>query len=303
MSLQQAVGVTHNDQGPAVGALQRALLRLGYYGIRFAIDGDYGRNTLGAVLACKYDLSTVYGIKRHDIKYAPRAGSPGSLSASGEVTAVFVDALQTLLEGRSVGGTASWRTPARTEVADAGLNVREFLLAEAGTTPFPAQLLWTIVGVESGASHFDHLGHVKFGVDWRGRNYGETVNFSQAGASEPWVRSRGWGLTQFTPFNAPALPRPMPDYITSVAANLRTAVRLFIGKFKAFSKGKPCVHPSRTAPSFDCRTCLRGRGFDPATYSDGVQQPCSWLKAVWAYNGVTPAGRKYMEQVVRHVLR
>ncbi|MDR7418157.1 MAG: peptidoglycan-binding domain-containing protein [Armatimonadota bacterium] len=303
MNLANTVGLTHKERGPAVTDLQRALLRLGYYGIRFALDGDYGRNTLGAVLACKYDLVRVYGVARKDLQYAPRAGNPGSLSASGEVTRVFADCLQTLVAGGTLRGVEAWRTPARDEVADADLKVREFLLAEAARTAFPAQLLWTIFGVESGANHFDHFGHVKFGIDWRGRNYGETVNFSVEGAAEPWVRSRGWGLTQYTPTNVSALPRPMPAYISSVGANLRTAIRLFVHKFTAFSKRRPCSFPTAAAASYDCRTCLRSKGFDPVTYSDAVQQPCSWLKAVWAYNGVTPAGRRYMEHVVRNIIR
>lgn len=303
MGLEDAVGVAHGDKGPAVGELQRALLRLGYYGIRFTLDSDYGRNTLGAVLACKYDLVNTHGISRADLTYAPAPRDPASLSASGAATTTFIDCLQTLLAGRRLGRQDPWLLPTRAQVADADLSVREFLMAEAQTTPFPAQLLWTIIGVESGSSHFDHLGHVKFGVDWRGRSYKETVNFSLAGSAEPWVRSRGWGLAQYTPYNVSALPRPMPDYILSVGANIRTAVRLFIRKFEAFSRRNPCVHPSAQAPSYDCRACLRGRDFDPASYSDGVQQPCSWLKAVWAYNGVTPAGRRYMESVVRHVMR
>jgi hypothetical protein len=56
------------------------------------------------------------------------------------------------------------------------------------------------------------------------------------------------------------------------------------------------------AQSYDCRTCLRSRGYDPVGYSDQLQQPCSWIKAVWAYNGLSPAGRKYMERVVRNIL-
>jgi peptidoglycan hydrolase-like protein with peptidoglycan-binding domain len=303
VSLDHILGVAHRDKGPAVGALQRTLLRLGYYGIRFAIDEDYGRNTLGAVLACKYDLVTLYRVPGHDLGYAPLAGNPGSLSASGRVTPAFADCLETLLAAKKVGDVEPWLLPTREQVADAGLNVREFFLAEAAKTPFPAQLLWAIFGVESGGNHFDRFGHVKFGVDWRGRNYAETVNFSVDGAAEPWVRSRGWGLTQFTPTNVSALPRPMPEYIVSVGANLRTAIRLFMHKFQAFSKRHPCTFPSGAAPSYDCRTCLRSQGFDPATYSDGLQQPCSWLKAVWAYNGVTPAGRKYMEHVVRNIIR
>ncbi|OFX27891.1 MAG: hypothetical protein A2Z07_09280 [Armatimonadetes bacterium RBG_16_67_12] len=303
MSLSQAVGAALNDRSSAIGELQRALLRLGYYGVRFAIDDDFGRNTLGAVLACKYDLATVYSISRRDLKYAPRSGDSGSLVASGAITPVLVDCIKTLLAGSKLGGKDPWLTPARAQVADADLKVREFFLAEAATAAFPAQLLWAIVGVESGANHFDPYGHVKFGIDWRGRNYGETVNFSPEGAAEPWVRSRGWGLTQYTPTSVSALPRPMPDYIVSVASNLRTAIRLFIRKFEAFSRRHPCSYPSQGAPSYDCRACLQSRGFDPITYSDLAQQPCSWLKAVWAYNGVTPAGRKYMEGVVRNLIR
>lgn len=303
MSLARAVGAVLHDKSSAIGELQRALLRLGYYGVRFAIDDSFGRNTLGAVLACKYDLVTVYGVSRRDLKYAPRPGDSGSVAASGAITPVFVDCLKTLLAGDKLGGQDTWLTPTRAQVADADLKVREFLLAEAATATFPAQLLWAIVGVESGASHFDLYGHVKFGIDWRGRNYGETVNFSPEGSAEPWIRSRGWGLTQYTPTNVSVLPRPMPDYIVSVASNVRTAIRLFIRKFEVFSNRHPCSYPSQGAPSYDCRGCLRPRGFDPTAYSDTVQQPCSWLKAVWAYNGVTPAGRKYMEGLVRNLIR
>lgn len=303
MSLSGAVGAAPGDKAPPLGEVQRALLRLGYYGIRFAIDNDFGRNTLGAVLACKYDLVTVYGIDRRDLRYDPRPGDAASLVASGTITPVFVECLETLLAGNRLGGEVPWQTPAREQVADADLKVREFLSAESAVIAFPAQLMWAIVGVESGANHFDPYGRVKFGIDWRGRNYAETLNFSVEGAVEPWVRSRGWGLTQYTPTNVSALPRPMPDYILSVAANLRIAIRLFIRKFEAFSLRRPCSHPSPETPSYDCRACLRLRGFDPAAYSDAVQQPCSWLKAVWAYNGVTPSGRRYMEGLVRNLIR
>ncbi len=67
MSLTAAQSATFGDGGPSIADLQRALLRLGYYGIRFAVDGAFGRNTLGAVLACKYDLVTVYGIAASDL--------------------------------------------------------------------------------------------------------------------------------------------------------------------------------------------------------------------------------------------
>ncbi len=84
--------------------------------------------------------------------------------------------------------------------------------------------------------------------------------------------------------------------------NVRTAVGLFRGKFESVTKRHPCSFPSTEAPSYDCRTCLRSRLPDPAAYSNQAQQPCSWLKATWAYNGLSPAGRMYMERVVRNVL-
>jgi hypothetical protein len=94
----------------------------------------------------------------------------------------------------------------------------------------------------------------------------------------------------------------MPDYILSVRANVRTAVTLFRRKFRAFTRRNPCSYPSVAAPSYDCRTCLRSRPFDPVAYSDQLQQPCSWIKAVWAYNGLSAAGRKYRERGARNVL-
>ncbi|MDR7484625.1 MAG: peptidoglycan-binding domain-containing protein [Armatimonadota bacterium] len=303
MNLDAAVGAAWGSQGAAVEELQRALLRLGYYGIRFAMDGDYGRNTLGAVLACKYDLVTFYGVEASDLGYAPVAGNPASLIASGTVNAAFVSCLQTLLAGQRLGGQEPWILPTRAQVADADLDVRAFLAAEAQRAPFPPQLFWQIIGVESGVSHFDPLGNVKFGIDWLGGSYAQTVNFAPAASREPWVRSRGWGLTQYTPSRAAALPRPMPDYILSVGANLRTAIRVFINKFERFTARHPCSYPSAAAPSYDCRTCLRGRRFDPSTYSDQRQEPCSWLKGVWAYNGLTAAGRTYMERVIRQLMR
>lgn len=291
------------DGGPHVADVQRALLRLGYYGIRFAIDGVFGRNTLGAVLACKYDLVTVYGIAASDLGYAPAPGDPASLIASGVVTAVFVDSLETLLDERPLRDREAWLLPTRAQVADADLDVRSFLDDEAAASPrFPAQLLWEVLGVESGANHFDAAGNVKFGVDWEGRTYAQVVNFTPEASREPWVRSRGWGLSQYTPYRVAALPRPMPDYILSVRANVRTAIAVFRHKFAAFTSRHPCSYPSVESPSYDCRACLRSRAFDPAAYSDQAQQPCSWLKAVWAYNGLSPAGRKYMERVARNVL-
>ncbi len=304
MNLTAAVGAAFGDGGTQVADVQRALLRLGYYGIRFAIDGAFGRNTLGAVLACKYDLVTVYGMKRRDIRYAPEEGNRASLIASGSVTAVFADVLQTLLGGGSVGGVESWRLPTRAQVSDADVDVRAFVNDEArGADRFPAHLLWEILGVESAADHFDRFGNVKFGVDWQGRTYAQIVNFAPEGSREPWVRSRGWGLSQYTPYRVAALPRPMPDYILSVLANVRTAMALFRRKFAVFTRRNPCSFPSVASPSYDCRTCLRSRQFDPVAYSDQLQQPCSWIKAVWAYNGLSAAGRKYMERVVRNLLR
>ncbi len=303
MSLAGAVGAAFGDGGPSVTDLQRVLLRLGYYGIRFAIDGDFGRNTLGAVLACKYDLVTVYGVGRRDLGYAPAGGNRASLIASGSVTAVFADCLETLIAGRPLVGQEPWRLPTRADVADADLDVPAFLNEEAARPDrFPAQLLWEVLGVESGADHFDGFGNVKFGVDWQGQTYAQVVNFTAEASREPWVRSRGWGLAQYTPYRAAALPRPMPNYILSVRANVRTAVALFRRKFQAFTARHPCSFPSVAAPSYDCRTCLRSRAFDPVTYSDQTQQPCSWIKAVWAYNGLSAAGRKYMERVVRNAL-
>ncbi|MDQ7859469.1 MAG: hypothetical protein QN174_05790 [Armatimonadota bacterium] len=283
-------------------ALQRALRRLGYYGARFALDGDYGPNTLGAVLACKYDLIAVHGFGRRDLGYAPVAGEGPSLRASGRITRTFARGLAALLAGERLGGQDPWLVPARAQVADADLDVRAFLAREAARAPFPAPLLWEVLAVESGANHFDALGYVKYGVDWRGASYSQTVTFTPAASSEPWVRSRGWGLAQYTPANEPALPRPMPAYITSVAANVRTAIALFRHKFQAFSRRHPCSYPSREAPAYDCRACLRGRHFDPVTYSEATQEPCSWLRAVWAYNGLSPAGRRYMERVARNVM-
>ncbi len=304
MNLAAAVGAALGDGGPAVADVQRALLRLGYYGIRFAIDGVFGRNTLGAVLACKYDLVTSYGMKRRVLRYAPGAGNRASLIASGSVTATFADALQTMLEGSNLGGLEAWRVPTRTDVKDADLDLRAFVNDEArGPDPFPPQLFWEILGVESGGDHFDRFGNVKFGVDWQGSAYTQVVNFTPEASREPWVRSRGWGLSQYTPYRVAALPRPMPDYILSVRANARTALALFRRKFAVFTRRNPCSYPSVAAPSYDCRRCLRSRGFDPVAYSDHLQQPCSWIKAVWAYNGLTAPGRKYMERVVRNLLR
>jgi hypothetical protein len=303
MSLSQALGAAFGDSGPPVAELQRALLRLGYYGIRFVIDGVFGSNTLGAVLACKYDLVTGYGVEPEDVGYAPVPGDRAGLIASGEATAAFLNVVEQLLGGAPLHGHDPWLLPTREQVADANLDVRTFLDAEA-TAPsrFPVQLFWEILGAESGASHFDPYGNVKFGVDWEGDTYAQVVNFTAETSWEPWVRSRGWGLSQYTPYRVAALPRPMPEYILSVRGNIRTALDLFHGKFEKLTKRHPCSFPSTEAPSYDCRTCLRSRLPDPAAYSNQVQLPCSWIKAVWAYNGLSAAGRMYMERVVRNVL-
>ncbi|MGQ0550115.1 MAG: peptidoglycan-binding domain-containing protein [Armatimonadota bacterium] len=304
MNLDEAVGAAFGDGGSPVADVQRALLRLGYYGIRFAIDGAFGRNTLGAVLACKYDLVTTYGMRRRDLRYAPVAGNRASLIASGSVTGALAESLRTMLNGGMLGNHEPWRLPTRNDVLDADLDLRAFVEDEAGEVDrFPPQLFREILGVESGSDHFDRFGNVKFGVDWQGQTYAQVVNFTPEASREPWVRSRGWGLSQYTPYRVAALPRPMPDYILSVRANVRTAIALFRRKFEAFTRRNPCSFPSVASPSYDCRMCLRSRGFDPIAYSDQLQQPCSWIKAVWAYNGLSAAGRKYMERVVRNLLR
>lgn len=285
-------------RGPQVAELQRALLRLGYYGIRFAIDGEFGRNTLGAVLACKYDLVNYYGIPPEELGYAPARAA-----ASGQVTGEFARCVEALLATGALGGRQAWLLPSRAQVADAEISVAECVEAEAQAAGAPAPLLREILAVESGASHFDGGGYVKFNVDWCGRAYGQVVNFTPGASWEPWVRSRGWGLAQYTPHRVAALPRPMPDYILSVRANIRAAARLFAGKFRSATLRLPCSYPAEGAGSHDCGSCLRARGFDPAAYSDRRQQPCSWLKAVWAYNGLSPAGRKYMERVALNILR
>ncbi len=286
------------DRGPRVAELQRALLRLGYYGIRFAIDGEFGRNTLGAVLACKHDLVRGYGVPPEELGY-----DPAHAVASGRLTGEFGRCIEALLEHGALRGRRAWLLPSRAQVADAGIGIAGCAEEEALAAGAPPRLFGEILAVESGASHFDGDGYVKFNVDWLGRTYGQVVSFTPDASREPWVRSRGWGLSQYTPYRIAALPRPMPDYILSVRANIRAAARLFVGKFRSATLGRPCSHPSGGAGGPDCGECLRGRGFDPAAYSDGHQQPCSWLKAVWAYNGLSRAGKKYMERVALNILR
>jgi hypothetical protein len=280
--------------------LQLDLLALGYYGIRFGMNGQFNANVLGAVVALKYDLVNTYHVPGGQIGYPQDPITPGAIVEVGVVDANTAGYIRQMVAGRPVNGILPWLLPTRDDVTDRDLTLADFVRAEAGRDPwFPAPLFLAILGKESGGDHFDTYGNVKYGVDWVGYspngayNFRDRVNFNPNNEQAPWINSRGWGLTQYTPFKVHDLPRPMPDFILSIGANLGTAINLFRGKFRqSFSKQRDCTFPERG----NCTKCLAN--FDPSTYSADVQAPCSWLAAVWAYNGWTMNGFAYMQRVI-----
>jgi hypothetical protein len=283
--------------------LQLDLLALGYYGIRFGVDGQFNANVLGALVALKYDLANVYHVPGGQIGYPQDPTSPGAIIEAGAVDANTAGYIRQMVAGQPLNGLLPWLLPTRDDVADRDLTLADFVRAEAERGAwFPAPLFLAILGKESGGDHFDTYGNVKYGVDWvgyspnSGYSFRDRVNFNPNNEQAPWINSRGWGLTQYTPFRVHDLPRPMPDYVLSIGANLRTAIDLFRGKFRlSFSKQRDCTFPERG----NCPKCLVN--FDPSTYSADVQAPCSWLAAVWAYNGWSPSGFAYMQRVVNGV--
>ena len=293
-----------------IQSLQRDLRALGYYGSRLSLAGRFGPNTLGGVLALKYDLIHTYGVPPDEIGY-PVADplTADEMYAASVITAAFELHLRAMLEGQTTNGMLPWLLPTRDDVADGERLVYEMVMEEyaAGQRegrPFPQQLFTAILGKESGGEHFDAVGNVKYGVDWVGAraggepDYADIVEFNPDNESAPWIKSRGWGLTQYTPYLQHDLPRPMPDYVLSVQANLRTAIDLFRTKF-TYGRQNSCNFPSLEAPSYRCGECLSG--WDPETYNRQDELPCSWLLAVWAYNGLTDTSFQYMTRVVRAI--
>lgn len=308
-------GLEEEARGGQVGdgviqSLQRDLRALGYYGSRLGLAGRFGPNTLGGVLALKYDLIHTYGAPPDEIGYpADDPVTADEMYAASGINAAFELHLRAMLEGQTTNGVLPWLLPTRDDVADADQLVYELVMAEyqAGVAegrPFPHQLFTAILGKESGGEHFDAAGNVKYGVDWVGARaggeptYADIVEFNPDNESAPWIKSRGWGLTQYTPYLQHDLPRPMPDYILSVQGNLRTAIDLFRTKF-TYGLQNPCNFPARETPSYHCGECLSG--WDPESYTRQEELPCSWLLAVWAYNGLTDASFQYMTRVVRAI--
>lgn len=293
-----------------IQSLQRDLRALGYYGSRLSITGRFGPNTMGGVLALKYDLIHTFGTPPDEIGYpAVDPVEADELYAASTITPAFELHLRAMLAGETTNGVLPWLLPTHDDVPDADQAIYDMVMAEYQTglqegRPFPHQLFTAILGKESGGEHFDSAGNVKYGVDWVGAraggepDYADIVEFNPDNESAPWIKSRGWGLTQYTPYLQHDLPRPMPDYILSVQGNLRTAIDLFRTKF-TYGQQNPCNFPSRETPEYRCAECLSG--WDPTTYTRREELPCSWLLAVWAYNGLTDASFQYMTNVVRHV--
>ena len=291
-------------------SLQRDLRALGYYGSRNALVGRFGPTTLGGILALKYDLVHTYHVAPDSLGYpAEDPVTADEMAAASTVTPTLDGLVRTMLAGQSVNGVLPWLLPTRADVADrdalvADLVYAEFQAALQAGQPFAYPLFNTLLGKESGGLHFDDGGNVKYGIDWTGKraggqqDYADVVEFNPDNESAPWVMSRGWGLTQYTPYLVHDLPRPMPDYILSVRANVRTAIDLFRAKF-TYGRQNPCNFPSREAPSYRCGDCLAR--WDPQTYSRADELPCSWLLATWAYNGLSQRGFDYMVDVVRRV--
>lgn len=291
-------------------SLQRDLRALGYYGSRNALVGRFGPTTLGGILALKYDLIHTYGVTGDEIGYpTPDPVTANEMYAASAITPATNQLIHAMMQGKPVTGVLPWLLPTRDDVTDHSASVDDLVYAEyqAGMQlgkPFPYLLFATLLGKESGGQHFDAAGNIKYAIDWVGRRvggestYADVVEFNPDNESAPWVMSRGWGLTQYTPFQVADLPRPMPDYVLSIRANIRTAIDLFRGKF-TYGRRNPCNFPTLEAPSFRCGECLAG--WDPVTYTRTDELPCSWLLATWAYNGLSQRGFDYMVDVVRRV--
>lgn len=162
---------------------------------------------------------------------------------------------------------------------------------ESGRADAPAPIVRFIFDHESGASHtrnFDGRTFVKLGIDWA--TPGDRSHFVERATGGRFSFSRGWGISQTTffddrvrirltdglsatppapvaqtadtdvemhsgvPFSPPdAAEARVPFVLASAAANAKTGINLYIGKFRATRAKRECTFKVR----HDCRNCTK----------------------------------------------
>ncbi len=210
-----------------VQELQRDLRRLGY--LRRTIDGAFGPGTRRAVLALQHDLLANDGRSSQGDGAAPVAitgYNGGRVTApTGIVDQSLVACIVEMLDDDAY--------PKLPDAADPVAANRQAvqLIADMSADRVPPPWLLAILTQETGQMHYA-VPHAAGDVDTF------VIVGTDLDAADPTViRSRGYGIGQYTLFHHPPRPEEVTGFITDPQANVGRAVSELREKFDSFVNG------------------------------------------------------------------
>lgn len=219
-----------------VRELQRDLRRLGY--LRRTIDGSFGSGTRRAVMALQHDLLVNEGRSSQGDGAAPvqlTAYNKGRVTApTGVVDQSLVACIAEMLDDAAY--------PKLPDAADPAAANREAVqvIADMPADRVPPPWLIAILTQETGLLQYavprapgDQDGFVILGTDLDP-------------ADPNVIRSRGYGIGQYTLFHHPPRPEEIAGFISNPQANVGRAVSVLRDKFDHFVAG-PATADDRIA--------------------------------------------------------
>ncbi len=258
--------------------LQHDLRRLGY--LRRTIDGAFGAGTRRAVMALQHDLLVNDGRSAQGDGAAPvpiNGYNKGRVSAAtGIVDQGLVACIVDMLDDAAY--------PKLPDTADPVASNRAAvqIIADMPAARVPPPWLLAILTQETGLQHYavprapDDLDtFVILGTDLDP-------------ADPNVIRSRGYGIGQYTLFHHPPRPEEVSGFITDPRANVARAIAELRGKFDAFVNGpasraddriaeagtgplRECIFPPGDAAHMRaCKGCIAAAGTRPITMGTPV---------------------------------
>ena len=264
-----ALGSAETPDPALVRALQADLRALGY--LKRGIDGQFGDGTRLAVRRLQHDLMFNTGASTKGDGRAPvamTAYNRGVTATSGVVDAALADSIAALLADPQCP-----RLPQSTDPKAAN-QAAMALIARTASAVAPAPFLLAIFEQESGGQQFAQP-----------QSHGDTDDFVVLGldfdkAAVDFVKSRGYGLGQYTLFHHPPRPEEVAGIMLDPLRNTQTAFGTLRDKFNNYLVGatdgtraddRMAEHPllplrtCRYAPNdarflSDCQGCAREAG-------------------------------------------
>ncbi len=323
-----------NGAQSGIKALQRDLRRLGY--LASGIDGVFGPQTEGAVMALQHDL--LHNNGKGSDSVAPVSVRDYNKSRVTRVDGAVDEGLAACIVEMLADGRFC-KVPSSDSPAAENAKIEPSLKAAADGI-VPAPFLRAILKQESGLRHYreptarDEDNFVVVGLD--------------KAAGSPGVASRGYGIGQVTLFHHPPRESELAGLILNVEKNIAAAARLLRVKFDLFVAGKTmgtrsddrvaeagkgslrrCRYVQKD-PRFlaDCRQCLAVAGgtdirsgaplypgsagtFTPTPQHPAEEYkavplrkniPCDWPYAVRRHNGSGMNSYHYQAKILLQVL-